>query len=87
MGEASIRKADHHGIGILFGGSECPTVVLQKDVHQDKGDAFVTIHKGVILAQMISIGSRFLAAVPIQPGEVCERKRLRRFLFLGPGGL
>ena len=58
--ESARGKCDHHRKRLLFVSHYFPAVLLEKEVHQDKGNSFVTIHEGMVPAKVKPVCSRLL---------------------------
>jgi len=41
-------------------GTNLPPILLEEEIHQDEGNAFIAIDKRVVLADMIPIGRGFV---------------------------
>ena len=58
--ESARGKCDHHRIDLLFVSHYFPAVLLEKEVHQDKGNSFVAIHEGMVPGKVKPVCSRLL---------------------------
>jgi hypothetical protein len=51
----TVSEFHHYRVGFLFAGTDLPSILLKKDVHQDEGNSFIAIDKGMIPADVESI--------------------------------
>src|SRR4030042_2118588 len=71
-------KCDHHRVGLLFVSHYFPAVLLEKQVHQDKGNPFVTIHEGMVLEKVKPVCRRFLEECLVRKLATSRDPRLRQ---------
>lgn len=60
FGKFAGSEEHHHRIGFFFVGDNLPSVLLEKDVHQDEGDSLVAINKWMVPADMKPVGRSFV---------------------------
>ena len=63
--ESARGKGNHHRVRILLVGDYFPAVLLEKKIHQDKGNSLVTINEGMVPAQMKPVCRGFLEECPV----------------------
>lgn len=56
FGKFAGSERHHDRIGFFFVGDNLPSVLLEKDIHQDEGDSLVAVNKRMILADMKTVG-------------------------------
>ena len=65
FGEFAGRERHHHRVGFLLVGDYLPAVLLQDDIHENKGDSLVAVNKWMVLADVTSIGRSFVEESPV----------------------